>query len=65
MENQNETVIEEIKLDTEMVEQIQESIDNINISKYDLTEAEKYDVDKILEENSKLTALIKCISSIT
>ena len=54
MENQNEAVIVEIKIDTEMNNEIQESIDDLNILKYELTEAENYDVDKILEENSKL-----------
>ena len=54
MENQDEAVIVEIKIDTEMNNEILESIDDLNILKYELTEAENYDVDKILEENSKL-----------
>ena len=55
MEIQDETLVQEINMEIEIIEEITESIDEFNILKYELTEAEKYDVDKILEENSKLT----------
>ena len=52
---QNETINEENIIDTEMIDEVQESIDDLHILKYELTEAENYDVDKMLEDNSKLT----------